>query len=227
MWGMPHNADAIALGITSFVVGLSGAMMPGSLLVATVQETLSRGISAWPLVTGGHALSEFLMLVALSAGLGLFLASPGVAGIAAVAGGLLLAWFGYTTVRQSRTLCLDRLQEEGAGAGVGVAGPAGSTFLLGVSATFSNPYWFLWWATVGAGYIALALPLGWIGLAAVYLGHISADITWYGIVSAVLVKGRSFISNRLYRGVLFACGLFLVICALYFVGTGIHLMLNG
>jgi len=44
--------------ITSFVVALSGALMPGPLLTVTVGEATRRGFWAGPLIILGHGILE-------------------------------------------------------------------------------------------------------------------------------------------------------------------------
>src|SRR3972149_5217323 len=45
----------------------------------------------------------------------------------------------------------------------------------GIIASISNPYWSLWWATIGLGYLALSSGQGLTGVAFFFAGHILAD----------------------------------------------------
>jgi threonine/homoserine/homoserine lactone efflux protein len=89
-----------------------------------------------------------------------------------------------------------------------------------VGVSLSNPYWSLWWATVGLGYITLSMKSGTAGLTAFYTGHILADLFWYCLVAGAVVAGRKVLSPRLYRGILVACGIFLVWLGGMFVYRG-------
>jgi hypothetical protein len=51
-----------------------------------------------------------------------------------------------------------------------------------------------------------------------------SDLGWYSLISAALVKGRRFLSDRIYRGLLFVCGLFLFILALVFIYDALDLL---
>ena len=56
-------------------------------------------------------------------------------------------------------------------------------FAAGVVATVANPYWLLWWATIGANFVALARQGGALGLVSFFSGHILADFLWYTLVA--------------------------------------------
>lgn len=56
---MDINELAI-LASTSFVIGFSGALVPGPLFVVTVMESTKRGYIAGPLIVIGHAITEAL-----------------------------------------------------------------------------------------------------------------------------------------------------------------------
>ena len=80
-----------AILISSFLVGLSGAMMPGGLLIVNINETIKRGLFGGVLAITGHALTELLVVIGLSLGLGSVLGRQGVVGSIAIVGGDLLA----------------------------------------------------------------------------------------------------------------------------------------
>lgn len=199
----------VALVTTAFVIGLSGAVMPGPVLAVTITHAARQGFKAGPLVTLGHALLEGVLLLALVAGLGPILTKPTISGVIAGVGAVILLWMGAGMLRSLPGLRLD-LQTGAATA----AGPVRDGVLL----SLANPYWVIWWATVGLSLIAMAMAsgLGWWGLLLFWLGHISSDLAWYSLVSAVVSKGRRFISDKVYRVVVGVCAVFLVGMAAYF-----------
>jgi threonine/homoserine/homoserine lactone efflux protein len=94
--------------------------------------------------------------------------------------------------------------------------------LAGILTSLSNPYWAVWWATIGLGYIALSLKLGTAGLVAFYCGHILSDLAWYGAISLSLVLGHRLLTDRAYRGLVAACAVFLFGFGLYFGYEGVR-----
>ena len=208
----------LGLFFTSFVVGLSGALMPGPLLVATIKTTYHRGAFAGPLVTLGHGLIEFAMVIALAFGLARFVASDLVMAVVGSAGGLVLIFLGYSMVRDvvRRRVSLAQAAEQGDRAAIRL-GPV----LDGLIASVVNPYWITWWLTIGATYVLLSLKHGAIGLPFFYIGHILSDLIWLTFVSVALSQGKRLIGERFYPGLILVCGLFLWALALWFIYSGI------
>jgi threonine/homoserine/homoserine lactone efflux protein len=82
----------------------------------------------------------------------------------------------------------------------------------GVLTSLANPYWFIWWATIGASYILFSLDYGAAGEMAFYCGYILSDLSW----NSLLAFKRKVMSDRFYRGVIFVCGLFLIAMSVLF-----------
>lgn len=213
------------LFVTAFVVGLTGAMAPGPLLTLTVAETARRGFWAAPLLMVGHAILEGALIAALTMGLAAYLVMDRVTGVIALLGGAFLLWMGYTIARDAllRRVSLESTEQAAVGRDAAARVPMGAPRLLGLGilTSISNPYWSLWWATIGLGYITLSLEQGTLGLASFYTGHILADFFWYSLVAAAVVGGRRFFTPAVYRGVLAICGVFLVGLGGYFIHTGL------
>jgi len=250
----------LAIFGTSFVVGLSGALMPGPLFTLTVRETLRRGFWAGPVVSAGHALIELALVIGLAVGLERFLQDEGPATAAvALAGGAFLLWMGYgmlrSAPRQSLSLGRDSLapameahESQPAGnpqptssarpgygarvlaAAVGndqaqaspeVGAMAAVLIPAGVLVSVSNPYWVIWWASVGTAYMSESLEQGAVGVGSFFTGHILSDFAWLTLVAFVLASGRRIMSRGVYRGILAACGFFLLVLGAYFIYSGI------
>ena len=219
----------IGIAVTSFLVGLSGAMMPGPVLTMTIGETVAclkgggsagadpqlvRGALVGPLVVLGHGILEIVLVVAVVLGFGTLLARTQVVGSIGILGGVVLVWMAWGMFRSVRGLSLYATAPHGHGGRHPV--------LAGILTTLSNPYWAVWWATIGLGYIAMSLKLGAVGLVAFYGGHILSDLVWYGAISLSLVFGHRLLTDRVYRGLVTACAGFLVVFGLYFGYAGLR-----
>lgn len=210
---MPELSSLPVLFATSLVVGFSGAMMPGPLVTMTVSESAKRGFRAAPLLVVGHGIAELAVVVALAGGLSWWLRLPAVTGTIGLLGGVVLVWMGFSVLRsvQRNKLSLE--------AQLVAADPGGGHVLTGLVVSVVNPYWLIWWATIGANYVLLSLQAGTPGLVAFYTGHILSDFSWCGLVGLAVVTGRRFISDGVYRGVLAFCAAFLVLLGGYFAAS--------
>jgi threonine/homoserine/homoserine lactone efflux protein len=196
--------ESLLLG---FVIGLSGALAPGPTLLATISGAARHGPLVGGLVAAGHLLVEGVLVVALVIGVAPLILSHR-AGIALV-GGVALVGFGLLTVRGARTASL---AQTGGGERVG-------PFFAGVLTSVANPYFWLWWATLGGTLLADALASG-PGDALLFLaGHGMADLGWLLLVGAGVARGSAFLSDRTYRLLLAACGVALLAIGAAYTAT--------
>ncbi|MBC7252611.1 MAG: LysE family transporter [Actinobacteria bacterium] len=202
----------------SLGVGLSGALMPGPLLTVTIAESYHRGFIAGPLLVAGHAVLEGILVILLMLGLDRVIGNSLFFGLVGVAGGAFLFWMGLDMALEVRDgkLHLD-LRDRGSAR----LGP----FTAGLTASLSNPYWSLWWATFGLSWLLRSMERGAAGVLSFFTGHIMADVLWYFLVAFLVVTGRKFVSDRVYNYVILGCGVFLVVLGARFAGDGLaHLL---
>jgi threonine/homoserine/homoserine lactone efflux protein len=198
----------LTIFVSSFVIALSGVLMPGPLLTATISESSHRGASAGPMLILGHGILELALLIGLLLGLAPFLKQEKVFSVIALAGGGILLWMAAGMFRSLRSLSLS-WDTRGA--------KHGHLVITGALLSVANPYWIIWWATLGLGYILHSTQFGLWGISLFFAGHILADFAWYSTVSTAVARGRHFLSIRLYKGVIGTCASFLVMLAFYFV----------
>jgi threonine/homoserine/homoserine lactone efflux protein len=201
----------------SFVVGFGAVITPGPVSTAIVTESARRGFIVGPLVALGHCALEFGMVLLLALGLGAGLNTPVVTTAIAVVGGALLVWMGASMAWDGWR---GKLRLPRPGASVQLLSNW-QLLGLGVAATLVNPFWYAWWVTIGASYMALpgVLALGAAGVTAFYLGHIAGDLLWDCILSGVVGRGRQWISDGLYRWLIVACGGYLVYLGVVFLSS--------
>jgi threonine/homoserine/homoserine lactone efflux protein len=203
----------LTIFLSSFVIALSGAMMPGPLLTVTISESTRRGFITGPLLIAGHAVLELALVTALLAGLAPFFQMPAVFIITAVTGALILLWMAFNMFRSLPSLTISWEED---------TTRRNHPLISGILMSIANPYWIIWWATIGLGYILYSWQFGLWGVAFFFTGHILADLSWYSFISATVAGGRHFLTDRIYRGLIAACAAFLVLFACYFMYAGLY-----
>jgi len=195
--------EALAFG---FLIGLTGALAPGPTLIATINTAIREGWSAGPRVTFGHIAVETVMVLLIIAGISSMIGT--YTGVIAGIGGSALVLFGILTVRESRHAQVDLAPATDC-----VARP----FIAGVITSVSNPYFWIWWFTVGSALLISTYQGGIPVVAAFVLGHWAADMGWLTLVSASIHKGRFVLGEHGYRLTLASCGVFLVGFGIYYI----------
>jgi len=231
----------------SFLVALTGAIVPGPLLTYTIfksTETHQRGylMGIWIII--GHALIEMVIVVFLLLGFSFVLKNMVVVRSIGITGGLILFYLGFSIIRdvkqgkvQSGFLDIpdtEKLTEqektrsphEPAQTSHGQQNTVVSwgrrimknPVTGGMVVSMSNPYWWVWWATIGFAFmVQFEVSLNqWPKLLAFFLGHEAGDMIWYVIVSFLSFFGIRHLNKKAYRGILIFCGCFMT-------GFGIYL----
>jgi threonine/homoserine/homoserine lactone efflux protein len=183
-----------------------------------VGEAARRGFWAGPLIIVGHALLELALVLLILAGVGVWLHRPVVLGLVGVLGAGMLGWMGLGLLKASRHSHLKFDSQGDSGL---------HPILAGICMSAANPYWLIWWLTIGLGYVMFSMKYGVLGVALFFIGHILADFAWYTLVSGAVAQGRRFISDRIYCGFLAACGVFLFGFGGYFGVQGVKFLLNS
>ncbi|MFB3766469.1 MAG: LysE family transporter [Methanotrichaceae archaeon] len=201
--------EIIELLITSFIIGLTGALAPGPTLVATIDSSLKTGWIAGPKIFMGHALTELLIFLLII--LGLATAAQQYSRFIALAGGIALIAFGLLTVKGSRTAIMAVTTED----------KISSPYVAGILTSAANPYFWIWWLSIGSAFVINGLRSGLIIACLFMVGHWSADFGWYTFVSVSLGKGRAILSDTIYQRILAICGGFLMLFGLYYLAGAI------
>jgi len=207
----------ITIFCTSFILALSGALMPGPLLTVTISESSRRGAVTGPLMIFGHGILELALIGALLSGLAPFLVRDDVFIFISLTGGAVLLWMGITMLRSLPTLNLEYNAP---------SDKPRNLVLVGIILSVANPYWLIWWASIGLGYIMHSLKFGLLGVASFFLGHILADLAWYALVSFGIARGRHLLGNDLYRKLIGGCALFLIFFSCWFFYNGLQKFLT-
>jgi len=187
-------------------------MMPGSLLTYTIDRSMKSGPKAGLFVSIGHALLELVLVILLFAGLGKYLEAPAAQAVIGIIGGVVLVFFGASMIRDVLKGRINIEMKESS------AAKSGNIILGSALVSASNPYFSLWWATVGLGLMMDASNhLGAAGVTLFYTGHILSDFSWYMFVSFIIGKTRKFINMKVYRIIIAVLGAVLIGFGIYFL----------
>jgi threonine/homoserine/homoserine lactone efflux protein len=203
---------------TSFIIGLSGALMPGPVLTVTISQSAARGWMVGPLVVLGHGILELSLVVAIVYGLGQVLTHGSVIGTIGITGGIVLLWMGGSMLRGAGKVSLV-LEGEKRKASL-------HPVWAGILFSVSNPYWIVWWATIGLSYIAFSMKYGMMGISFFYTGHILSDFVWYAFVSSLVHFGKRWANDRAYQTLIAICGVLLLGFGMYFGYSGVKSFWN-
>jgi threonine/homoserine/homoserine lactone efflux protein len=200
---------ALLLG---FTIGLTGALMPGPMLFATIEVSLKKGWTAGPEVVLGHMLAELVLSMFIFFGAAVFFGA-GIISIIFLIGGLALVVFGLLTVKDARNAAAPaRISRNSSGLKL-----KSSPALIGLVTSVSNPYFWIWWLTAGGALLLREYESGIITAVAFVLGHWTADLSWFTAISGSFSHGKTLISQKTHTNILYACGVFLIIFGFYFM----------
>ena len=196
---------------TVVIVTASGALAPGPLTFAILMHGSKGGAWAGFLCAVGHTLVEFPLVLALAFGLLTAVNQPLVKLGIGVAGGAGLIVFGilqvYETLMRPDTKRSTRK----------TVLPAGSV-MLGAALTGLNPYFILWWLTIGSVLIIQALAFAAvIGVIVMYISHVWMDYAFLTALAHFGKKGKLIIGSKYYKVVLTSFGIVLVYYGISFI----------
>jgi len=207
--------ELAVLFFNSFVIGFSGALMPGPLLAVGIAETPRHGWQTGPVISTGHAIAEIAIVVLLVLGVAVLTDNPMVTRIIGVVGGaalvLMAVMMGHDVIRKCISYDGD----------AGIGRSRHRLAFKGITATLSNPYWFIWWVTIGLALLVKARQFGVVGSVTFYFGHILSDFVWYTTVSILIWKGRKLLVGTGLKVLILSCAGFLLYLGGRFIYDGL------
>ena len=201
--------DILNFAATVILLSTSGALAPGPLFFVTITHGTKTGAKSGLLFSIAHSLIEFTLAILLAIGLLSVANQPAVKLIVGGAGGIALIVFGSMQIRSS-------LHE---------ANEANETkkttkhlLLLGLALTGLNPYFIIWWLTIGANLILLSLEFaGLWGVLFMYICHVWVDYAWLTLVAGFAKKGAKILRKKWYRALIAIFGAILIYFGLSFL----------
>jgi threonine/homoserine/homoserine lactone efflux protein len=188
------------------LISLTGALAPGPVTAAAIGMGSSNRF-AGTLMALGHGIVEFPLMLLLLLGVDRLLKRPRMSTFIGLAGGGFLVF-----------LAIQMFQGLGASGAEPVQATGSSPLVAGILLSAGNPYFLVWWATVGLALITMArstFGLWAFGLMA--LVHWSCDLIWLTILSWASFQGSTLLGPTGQRVVLAVCAATMLGFGLYFI----------
>ena len=194
------------------VISFSGVMMPGPMFAVTLAKSYKSPL-AGAQISLGHAVIEVPLILLIYFGFARFFENNIAQIVLSLLGGAMIIWLG---------LAMFRVRTEVVQGGKDLPYNA---FLAGILTSGLNPFFLVWWATIGSMLIMKFLDFGIWGLSVFIVAHWLCDLVWLSLVSILVYKTKSLWGNKLQEGVFIACSLLLVGFGGWFLVSGIQLMI--
>jgi len=202
--------DIFIFVATIIILTASGALAPGPLFFATVSHGTKSGAKSGFIFSLAHTVVEFTLIMLLALGLITIASRPIVKIIIGFVGGCVLILFGIIQIKKSITTESNELKK-----------PTSSQrhlFLIGLVFTGLNPYFILWWLTVGAQLVILAIEFAALaGVIFMFLCHVWMDYVWLTGAAYFAKRGTNVIGLRWYRPLLVIFGVILIYFGITFI----------
>lgn len=180
--------DFLQFGITVVIISASGVMSPGPLFITTVANGIKHGTSAGLKIAFGHTVVELPLVILIALGILSLEAMPQFRILIGILGALSI--FGFAGLQIRSILKKDHRQHES----------KYGLLLTGILLTGLNPFFLIWWFTIGFKLISDALLLWsmW-GILIMFGLHIWMDYAWLILISFLSSRGQIFLSDKRYK----------------------------
>ena len=193
------------------VISLSGVMMPGPMFAVTLAKSY-RSPWAGAQISLGHAVIEVPLILLIYFGFAQFFQNTIVQITLGIVGGGMIIWLGIGMFRARA-----QVVKEGKDLSY-------NAFTAGILTSGLNPFFLLWWATVGSLLIMKFLDFDVTGLILFIVVHWLCDLAWLSLVSIMVYKTHSLWGRKFQEGLFIACSLLLVGFGGWFLVSGIQLL---
>ncbi|MGI0073552.1 MAG: LysE family transporter [Nitrosotalea sp.] len=197
--------------ITVIIISVSGVMSPGPLFAANVAYGVKGGWKTGVKMAYGHTVVELPLVILLGIGAISLATFPQFKEYISILGAIsLFAFAGFQ---------LKGVLKKSSQSYSSKHGP----FFIGILLSALNPFFLIWWFTIGFKLITDALILySFIGIAIMFAFHIWMDYAWLGGVGFLSSRGKKIISTKNYRVFMMAISGVLVYFGITFLIQALH-----
>lgn len=160
-------------------ISASGVMSPGPLTFATIALGSTKGWKAGPSIGLGHFIIELPLIFLIAMGT-TFISTPNLKWVS-LGGGIFMVIFGLLTMKDFR-----RIGHDGK-----VSKLPGHPVIVGFGLSSLNPYFLIWWATIGSSLVMIAIEMaGMLGVGVMFASHIWLDFLWLTVLAVLGSRGK-------------------------------------
>ncbi len=203
--------ELLGFAITVIIISVSGVMSPGPLFVANIFYGVKGGASAGLKMSCGHTVVELPLIIFLGFSALSLETFPQFRVIIAVLGAIGLFVFAGIQIKsvfKSKSTLVNQTKY----------GP----FLGGILFSALNPFFIIWWFTIGFKLISDSLVLwSFWGIAILFAFHIWMDYTWLTSTAYLSNRSSRFLSNKNYRFFIFGISIVLIYFGITFIADAI------
>ncbi len=186
-------------------ISLSGVMAPGPLTAAAVAMG-ARSRYAGTFIAVGHGIIEFPLMILIILGMGKIFESTKTQIVIGLAGGTFLLIMAVQILIALKTT--DTQQQTARNQ---------NPVLAGVILSVANPYFLIWWATIGLALATTARRFGIWAFGLFAIAHWLCDFVWLQALSWASFKGTKLLGAKSQRIVLMICSAALFFFGLFFI----------
>ena len=173
--------------IAVITISVSGVMSPGPLFAANLAYGLKGGARTGLKMAYGHTVIELPLVILLGVGVLSLESIPYFREVVALVGAISLFVFAGMQIKS--------VLKKPSSIFEGKHGP----FLAGIMLSALNPFFLIWWFTIGFKLISDALILAsFAGIGIMFAFHIWMDYAWLGTVGYLSSKGKKILSSKNY-----------------------------
>ena len=193
------------------VISLSGVMAPGPMFAVTLAKSYrSPWAGTW--IALGHAVIEVPLILLIYFGFAPFFQNNAVQLGLSIVGGGMICWLGIAMFR-ARTEVVHQGKDLPYNA-----------FVAGILTSGFNPFFLVWWATIGSMLIMRFLDFGTTGLMVFIVAHWLVDLVWLSLVSNLVYRTRSLWGRKFHEWLFIACSLLLIGFGGWFIVSGVQIV---
>lgn len=184
-------------------ISLTGALAPGPVTAVALNLSV-RNRFAGSLIAIGHGIVELPLIILITLGLGVIFRRDISQILIGLCGGGMLIFMGVGFIRGIKKVGEQEQSEI-----------KDRPIWAGIVLTAGNPYFLVWWATIGLKLTLEAKSFGVWGFVIFAFVHWMCDLVWLTILSVAGHKGSSVYGDKSEKAVLSVCS----VVMFFFGGT--------